>query len=101
MICNRLIIINKGTIIYDGSQKGVIEKFSRYKIIHAKFDSLPEKVTSLSHIIAKNNNSVKIKVPIKKVKEVASLLVNELKAKEISVENPDLELAIKDAFSSA
>ena len=43
-ICDRLIIINEGKIVYDGSTKNIREKYLKYKIIRV---ILAEKSSSL------------------------------------------------------
>jgi ABC-2 type transport system ATP-binding protein len=36
-LCDRAIVINKGTVIHDGPLAAIIDRFSRHKIIELQF----------------------------------------------------------------
>lgn len=96
-VCERLIIINKGRIVYDGT----IEDLNRFnglsKQIKAVFhDPLAlEKIEALGKIIEKNGQEVLLEVKPHEAASVASHLFANFSMRDISITDPPLEKIIE------
>lgn len=97
-LCERIIIINHGRTIYDGSVKDVRKKFANRKIIHCKF-SEPTLVKSSDvggcRIITRNRHESVIEVDLHKVKlrNVIDNLMRKygLKIEDMGISEPPIE----------
>jgi ABC-2 type transport system ATP-binding protein len=99
-VCERVIIINKGDIAYDGR----IEDLSRFngnkKQIRTVFDG-PwniEQIEKLGKIVEKNGQEVLIEVEPTEAASVASHLFTNFLVKDISITNPPLEEVIESIY---
>lgn len=101
-LCKRVVIINEGRIVYDGSLKGIVNRFSGYKIItvHFAHDSLPD-LSSFGEVIDQASPRIKLRVDRKEVTRVLGHILTKRGLEDVSVEDPPLEEAIAGAFTAA
>lgn len=83
-LCKRVIIIDKGSILYDGLLGDVIKKFSKHKIIE---------------VILENGKKEEHKVARNKVAEKASELLKKLPVADINIKEPDIQDVIRSVFT--
>jgi len=102
--CNRIIIIDEGDIIYDGSLKGFNNEFLGYKTFELDYEKIISK-EKLDHflenreIIAKENNKIKFKAFEDENKnDLIKKLLSFVEIKDISIHRPRLETAIKEVY---
>ena len=100
-LCRRVVIINHGTIQYDGSLEGIIDRFSGDKIITLQFgesESLDafERMDGLIKIEAPK---VKLRMHRDEVPRTLSQILNSRQVEDIVVEDPPLEDVIARVFS--
>ena len=99
-VCERLIIINRGIIVYDGT----IQDLSRFnglnKQIKAVFHApvALEKIESLGRIIEKNGQEILLEVKPHEAASVASNLLANFSVKDISITDPPLEKIIESIY---
>jgi ABC-2 type transport system ATP-binding protein len=99
-VCERLIIINRGKIGYDGT----IQNLSRFNglnkqikaVFHGQFAL--EKVENLGKIIEKNGQEILLEVKPHEAALVASHLFANFSVKDISITNPPLEKIIESIY---
>lgn len=101
-LCKRVVIINEGRIVYDGSLKGIVNRFSGHKIItvHFAHDSLPD-LSSFGEVIDQASPRIKLRVDRKEVTRVLGHILTKRGLEDVSVEDPPLEEAIAGAFTAA
>lgn len=99
-LSDRLIIINKGEIIYEGSVKGAIEKFSGKKLIKftLKNEKDEEKIKALNLKIIKEEENYKILVKKDDTSEITKILFQNFEINDITIEEPELEEVLRDVF---
>lgn len=92
-LAKRLIIIDHGTIMYDGSLKNIIEQYSTEKRIKITLDELPKEsdIASIGQPIVNTYPqlvfSVKRSLLPEKIKEIAKLLsFSDLTVEDVSIE---------------
>ena len=102
-ICNRLIIINEGKIVYDGSTKNIREKYLKYKIIRV---ILAEKTPSLRlgfkgiKVTSKGRFRHEIEVDTTKysIQQVVQKITSSNVIEDITILDPPIEEIISRIF---
>jgi ABC-2 type transport system ATP-binding protein len=99
-LANRLIIINKGEIIYEGSPDGAIEKFSGKKIIKftLKNDKDKERIKNENFEVMTDEGIYKVLVNKEDVLEFSKNLLNKFEISDLTIEEPELEEVLRDVF---
>lgn len=99
-LASRVIIINFGKILYDGSLSDLIKKKAPYKtistILHSYVD--PKKLDGFGELKKFDFPEWQIKVPVSKSNEVASKILSQFPIEDLNIEDPDLEDVIHDVF---
>ena len=101
-LCDRAIVINKGTKIHDGSLDEIIDRFSRHKIIELHFavNSTPNGIDRYGVVLENRPPMLKLQVEKHKVSDVLSRILGEYDIEDVSVSERPLEDVIAELFSS-
>ncbi|MDD5376841.1 MAG: ATP-binding cassette domain-containing protein [Candidatus Gracilibacteria bacterium] len=101
-ICDRVVIINHGRIVYDGDIRKLRSDHIKTKIIRVRFEDATTKFEPLPFMIIKqqDTNGVEIEIPNTRENLAATfeLLNTQYKVEDISVEDPDLEEIIRTFY---
>ncbi len=93
-LCRRIIIINHGKIIYDGSVADIHKRFLQNKVISIKFEE-PVKTVQVPGIkvlkINKYAVDLEINVKEKSIIEVVEMLMKKYKIADINISDPPIE----------
>lgn len=102
--CEKLIIIDEGEKIYDGSLVGIREKFTTMRQIDVEFETVTEvapipevTVTPLDEL---DGRKVRFSFENKKVEinELMSFLLNEYRVADLQVSEPEIESIIRRIY---
>jgi ABC-2 type transport system ATP-binding protein len=99
-VCERVIIINMGRIVYDGRLRDLSGFNGSKKQIRAVFDG-PweiEQIEKLGKIVEKNGQEVLIEVEPTEAASVASHLFSNFSVRDISISNPPLEKVVESIY---
>ncbi|MFH1209840.1 MAG: ATP-binding cassette domain-containing protein [archaeon] len=97
-LCERIIIINHGEIIYNGLLSMISNKFIKTKIIDVKFEDKFEEFNFKGcKVLEKKDYELKIEMEIGKqtVKDLINYLLSNFKVADINIEDPPIEEIIK------
>ena len=90
----RIIVIDKGSIVYDGSLEKIVKRYAKYKIIKIDFDEQPDvkKLSEIGEIKEINEFHAKIYVPREEsIKRAIHLLehfvINDFVVEELPIED--------------
>ena len=99
-LCKRIIIINKGKIIYDGSLENIVKKYAKNKLISVVFSKSveKEKLLKLGEIKEYSDTKVKLTVPVEKTNLIATQILKEFQIEDITIEDPDIDTIIRYIF---
>jgi ABC-2 type transport system ATP-binding protein len=99
-VCERLIIINKGRIAYDGSTQDLTRLNGLNKQIKVVLNDrfVIENVEKLGKIIEKNGQEILLEVEPHRAASVASQLFANFSVKDISIIDPPLERIIESIY---
>jgi len=102
-LCKRVVIINHGRIIYDGSLVGIVDKFSSHKVLTLQFGDgrMPSDLSRYGDVLELKEPEVKLRVERNVITDVLSAVLAEHTIEDVSVEDPPLEEVIAEVFSQA
>lgn len=101
-LCKRIIVIDKGKIIYDGSLEKIVSKYAKYKIIKIDFDKNPniQKLQEIGEVKELNDFHAKIYVPREESIKRAIHLLEHFEITDFVVEELPIEEIIRQIFSN-
>ncbi len=101
-LCKRVIIIDHGQIMYDGSLDRLIGKYADFKIVKADLKSNKIDRADFAHL-GKINYFVYPKVSLtvdkNKIKEVATAILSKFPIEDLTIEEPEIEEVIRLVFT--
>ncbi|MEX2091800.1 MAG: ABC transporter ATP-binding protein [Pirellulales bacterium] len=102
-LCKRVVIINHGQIIYDGSLDGIVDQFSSHKVLTLQFGDgrMPSDLSRYGDVLELKEPEVKLRVERNVITDVLSAVLAEHVIEDVSVEDPPLEEVIAKVFSQA
>lgn len=102
-LCPRVIIINEGEKIYDGSYGDLVKEYVQEKLIELTFEGeIPKKeIEESGYVKSWSEAGVILSVPREKTSEVLSTFVGKFQLADISVKEMDASEVVADIFSNA
>lgn len=102
-LCKRVIIIDHGTIFFDGLLSDVIDRFADFKLItiqtEGEMECHEERLKSFGEVLEKTSGTVKLKVKRDRVIAACKGLLDELPVKDIDIEEVPIEDIIRSLFA--
>ena len=95
-LCERILILRDGELVYDGSLARVVEQYATHKVVtaHLRRDGRPcptaQAVGDLGEVVAVDADAVKIRVPRGAVADAAGALLNRCSVADLLIEEPDV-----------
>ncbi|MFC1711360.1 ATP-binding cassette domain-containing protein [Patescibacteria group bacterium] len=100
-LCDRVIVIDKGKIIFDGNLSEIVEKYADHKLIKAVFlkDIDPKKLESIADVKEFDFPSVVFKVKREASNAAAAELLKNFPIGDLNIEEPAIEDIIREVFT--
>ena len=100
-LCNRVIIIDKGKLLFDGALDEIIKKFADHKLISLDFaDGVSrEKLARLGEIKEYDPPKAVIQVRRADTSAVAAKILQEFSIEDLNIEEPQIEDIIREVFT--
>jgi ABC-2 type transport system ATP-binding protein len=102
-LCKRVVVINHGQIIYDGSLSGIIDQFSSHKVLSLQFadGQMPSDLTRYGEVLEVMEPEAKLRVERNVITDVLASVLAEHAIEDVSVEDPPLEEVIAQVFAQS
>ncbi len=100
-LCKRIIIINNGVIVYDGSIEKIKKEYLTHKHLDVTFNEMKQKFKLKGcRIVGRNDYELKIELDTKKqtVKNAINHLITNYDVADIIVQDPPIEEIIKKIY---
>lgn len=99
-LCNRVMIINQGHLLYDGDLSLLSESLIPYKYMELTFDQdvTEDRFEDYGELISKEASKVTLRVPRQQVAAVSSRLLQEWQVTDLTIQDPPMEEVIGLAF---
>jgi len=99
-LCKRIIVIDQGQLLFDGSLPALSEKMAPFKVIKidldAKCDDYP--FAEIGAVISCDDRKVELKVPKADAAAATANLLTDLSVLDLTIEDPPIEDVIKQVF---
>lgn len=101
-LCKRVIIINLGTIVYDGSLPDLIARHADYKLLKVTFTESITRARLKGHgaLHSFTSKRVVLHVPKSDYKSIAARILRDLPVDDILIDEISIEEVIGDIFAS-
>jgi ABC-2 type transport system ATP-binding protein len=103
-LCDRVLVINHGRLVYDGPLARIVERFSETKLVKLQFEEAAPEAEELSRfgeVVRRDGPWADIKVARAQVAAVLAAILDRHAVADLSVEEPPLEEVIARVFSLA
>ena len=103
-LCDRVLVIHQGNLIYDGLLDDLLEKFAPYREISIEFDSSQsinkELLLTYGNLQTLEGCQATFLVPADALTDTVSNLLNSLHIQDLSIAEPPIEDVIAKVFES-
>ncbi len=102
-LCKRIIVINRGTLLYDGNLQRLIEQTAPNKTIHIVFNA-PVAAADLARygeVLRLDGLEAEIRVPRIDTTRIGARLLAEQPVADINISEPPIEAIIGEVFAGA
>src|SRR5262245_29189212 len=98
-LCERVILIDHGAVMFDGPLEGIVEQFSGNKIVEAKFSTpTVADLGALGSVLERTPHSVKIAVARADVAHLCRILLDRAPVADLTVAEVPIEDVMRDLF---
>lgn len=100
-LCKRIIVINNGSLLYDGKLDTLIKKHAPYKLIKVTFDQEIDKKTveKMGEVVRFSYPEVVLRVSRTNIGKTATQIMGKLPVVDLTIEDPDIEYVIREVFA--
>ncbi len=100
-LCKRVIVIEKGRLLYDGSLEKLVERYADHKIMRARFTTEvePADLKSLGTVVKYEDRTVTLEVPREKMAASAASLLRSYPVADLNVEEVAIDDIVRRLFS--
>jgi ABC-2 type transport system ATP-binding protein len=101
-LCDRVLVITHGNLVYDGPLARIVERFSETKLVKLQFETdAPEDLGIFGEVVRREGPWADIKVERAAVARVLAAILDRHAVADVSVEEPPLEEVIAKVFEEA
>ena len=98
-LCDRVLVITHGTLVYDGPLSGIADRFGRAKLVRLQFArGIPADIGRFGEVTAREGPTVDLKVDRSEVAAVLAAILDGHPVDDVSVTDPPLEQTIARVF---
>src|SRR5215471_7718970 len=102
-LCERVIIIDRGAISFDGKLSEVVDRFADFKLITIQLEGAanvsPEQAAKYGETVEQTPGSITLKVKRDRVIPVCKALLDELPVSDIDIQEVPIEDVIRKIFA--
>jgi ABC-2 type transport system ATP-binding protein len=102
-LCERVIIIDKGVISFDGKLSAVVDRFADFKLVTIQCQNMashsPADLSKYGEVVEQNAGGVTLKVKRDRVIPVCKALLDELPVTDIDIQEVPIEDVIRKVFA--
>jgi ABC-2 type transport system ATP-binding protein len=98
-LCDRVIVIDHGTQVFDGTLDELSRRFSDTKQLRLTFDGqVPEDLSSIGRVLSKAENVAVIEIPRSEVPQRTAQALQAYPVEDLAIEEVPIEDVIADLF---
>ena len=98
-LCDRVLVITQGSLVFDGPLSGIADRFGRAKLVRLQFvGNVPPDMERYGEVSRVEGPTVELKVDRARVAEVLASILDGYAVDDVSVTDPPLEQTIARVF---
>ena len=100
-LCERIIVIDKGRVLYDGNFRALIERIAPYKVLKLQFEQPPDVAAlgQFGEVAQVDGLTAVLHVPRARAADTAARLLSQIQVDDIDFEEPAVEDIIRQVFA--
>jgi len=98
-LCERVLVIHHGQLLFDGALSALVEKFSPRKTIVVELDQEGLDLSSYGEVVDHDGTRVTLLVPKETAASVTGQLLSALPVIDLTVQEPPIEEVIEQVFA--
>jgi len=98
-LCERVIVIHHGHILYDGGLSGLVEQFSAYKKVGVTIRNGQADLTPYGEVTERSGSRVTLRIPKAEASRATSRLLSEQQVDDLTIEDPPIDDVIEQVFA--
>jgi len=98
-LCQRVIIIHHGSILFDGYLSGLVDQFTAYKTLTVKTANTFTDLSAYGEVISQDESRATLRLTKSEAPIVTAKLLKDFEVTDINVEDPSIEEVIDKVFS--
>ncbi|MFN3705069.1 MAG: ATP-binding cassette domain-containing protein [Thermoflexales bacterium] len=100
-LCDRIIVIDKGRLLYDGDFRELIERVAPYKILKLQFKHPhpAKQLAAFGEVVECDGFTAVLHVPRARASEAAAALLTQIEVDDMTFEDPAVEDIIRSVFA--
>jgi ABC-2 type transport system ATP-binding protein len=101
-LCDRVLVIHQGQLIYDGNLNGLVERFSPAREVKVEFAHIyaPDRLSAYAQVQEIEGTSARFLVPQAQLTKTVTLMLGELAVVDLSITEPPIDDVIGQIFQS-
>jgi ABC-2 type transport system ATP-binding protein len=101
-LCKRVIVIERGVLLYDGPLDRLVERYADHKIVRVRFHSpvAAEDLKTLGTVVSVDELIATLEVPRDKVPAAAAALLRSYPVADLDVEEVDIDDIVRRLFTN-
>lgn len=100
-LCKRVIVINHGTIIYDGALHSLIERFAAHRTISIRSNASATQLGEFGTVVSDDDGLITLRVAKHDVPPVTARLLQAFEVSDIAIGEPPIDDVIAALYASA
>jgi ABC-2 type transport system ATP-binding protein len=102
-LCRRVIVIERGRLLYDGPLDQLVARYADHKIVRARFTGPFDaaRLAELGTITSSGDGRVSLQVPRERVASSAAALLRDFPVADLDVEEVDIDDIVRRLFGGA
>jgi ABC-2 type transport system ATP-binding protein len=98
-LCQRVLVITNGKLVYDGELTGLTERFGDAKLVKLEFaDGTPDGLERFGEVTRRDGFTADLKIDRNTISEVLGAILDRHAVADLSVQDPPLEQVIARVF---
>ncbi len=100
-LCKRIVVIDKGKIVFDGDLSGLVERMSTHKIVRLQLENPvgQDILAGFAEVKSLDGLNAELLVPRLEVSRVSARILSELPVADVTIEDPPIEEVIGQVFA--
>ncbi len=98
-LCDRVMVIHHGAILFDGDLTRLVREFTVYKTVTVKLSAPAGDLTRYGEVVSQTSDAATLRLEKSQAPRVTAGMLQNLEVTDLTVEDPSIEEVIEQVFS--